>query len=387
MICDFPDLYDYGYESRGVGRVCLMCCGGNGQEPGAGRRLPQARRQAGPDCVTPITPGTPRRVVAGKTTSTSTREARPSTSSSRTASRPAATHAAGRRAGDLAHRRDRQQQQRADDRRPHYECALEQADGRFNLDPSGANSGDSGTSTGPERADLQNTTTPNSRWWDGSNSGLDDHLDLGPGDNDDVHDRSRSSLVVANFGYVPGGWQVDRHPRFLADLTGDGRADIVGFGDAGVYVSRRRRTGRFGPPQLAVTTSATRPAGGGWSGIRGSWPTPPATAGRTSWVRRRRRVRLAAQAAAASSSRSWWWTTSATTPAGGGWRRHPRFLADTTGDGRADIVGFGDAGVYVSRAQADSTFAAPRLVVDNFGYVAGGWRVEQPPAVPGRHHR
>ena len=31
-------------------------------------------------------------------------------------------------------------------------------------------------------------------------------------------------------------------------------------------------------------------------------------------------------------------------------------MADTTGDGRADIVGFGDAGVYVSRAQADGTF-------------------------------
>jgi hypothetical protein len=29
---------------------------------------------------------------------------------------------------------------------------------------------------------------------------------------------------------------------------------------------------------------------------------------------------------------------------------HPRFIADTTGDGRADIVGFGYAGVYVSRS-------------------------------------
>ena len=29
----------------------------------------------------------------------------------------------------------------------------------------------------------------------------------------------------------------NRHPRFLADLTGDRRADIVGFGDDGVYVA------------------------------------------------------------------------------------------------------------------------------------------------------
>ena len=27
-------------------------------------------------------------------------------------------------------------------------------------------------------------------------------------------------LVVDNFGYDAGGWRVDKHPRFLADLTG-----------------------------------------------------------------------------------------------------------------------------------------------------------------------
>ena len=45
-------------------------------------------------------------------------------------------------------------------------------------------------------------------------------------------------MVVANFGYDAGGWRVEKHPRFLADTTGDGRADIVGFGNAGVWVSR-----------------------------------------------------------------------------------------------------------------------------------------------------
>src|SRR5262249_5081426 len=32
MICDFPDLYDYGYESAGVGAFCLMCAGPNVDE-------------------------------------------------------------------------------------------------------------------------------------------------------------------------------------------------------------------------------------------------------------------------------------------------------------------------------------------------------------------
>jgi hypothetical protein len=45
-------------------------------------------------------------------------------------------------------------------------------------------------------------------------------------------------LPVNNFGYNAGGWRVDQHPRFVVDTTGDGRADIIGFGNAGVYVSR-----------------------------------------------------------------------------------------------------------------------------------------------------
>ena len=53
------------------------------------------------------------------------------------------------------------------------------------------------------------------------------------------------TLVVANFGYSAGGWRVDQHPRFLADLTGDGRADIVGFGNAGVWVTLNKGNGTF----------------------------------------------------------------------------------------------------------------------------------------------
>ncbi|MDQ1276080.1 MAG: hypothetical protein QG610_1655, partial [Euryarchaeota archaeon] len=44
-------------------------------------------------------------------------------------------------------------------------------------------------------------------------------------------------LVLNDFGYDAGGWRVDMHPRFLADITGDGHADFVGFGNAGVWVS------------------------------------------------------------------------------------------------------------------------------------------------------
>jgi hypothetical protein len=67
--------------------------------------------------------------------------------------------------------------------------------------------------------------------------------------------------------------------------------------------------------------------------------------------------------------------------AAGGWRveRHPRFLADLTGDGRADVAGFGDAGVWMSLNNGNAAFAALQLAIGSFGYTVGGWRVEKHP--------
>ena len=48
-------------------------------------------------------------------------------------------------------------------------------------------------------------------------------------------------------------------------------------------------------------------------------------------------------------------------------------MADVNGDGRADVVGFGNAGVLVALGNADGHFDAARLVVEAFGYAAGGW--------------
>ncbi|MFO7664707.1 MAG: FG-GAP-like repeat-containing protein [Chloroflexota bacterium] len=131
-------------------------------------------------------------------------------------------------------------------------------------------------------------------------------------------------MVVANFGYEAGNWRVERHPRFLADVTGNGRADIVGFGNAGVWVSKNNGDGTFQAPQMVVANFGYE---------------------------------------------------------AGGWRvdHHPRFVVDVTGDGRADIVGFGNGGVWVSYNNGDGTFQAPQLVVGNFGYHAGGWRTESHP--------
>ena len=187
-------------------------------------------------------------------------------------------------------------------------------------------------------------------------------------------------LGVGNFGYSAGGWRVDQHPRFVADVTGDGRGDIVGFGDAGVWVSRSNGDGTFAAPQLGVGNFGY--SAGGWrvdqhprfvADVTGDGRGDIVGFGDAGvWVSRSNGdgTFAAPQLGVGNFGYS-----------AGGWRvdQHPRFVADVTGDGRGDIVGFGDAGVWVSRSNGDGTFAAPQLVVSNFGYSAGGWRVDQHP--------
>jgi FG-GAP-like repeat len=189
-------------------------------------------------------------------------------------------------------------------------------------------------------------------------------------------------LVVANFGYNAGGWRVEKHPRFLADLTGDGRADIVGFGDAGVWVSLNNGNGTFQSPVLAVANFGYN--AGGWrldmhprllADVSGDGRADIIGFGNDGvWVSRNNGNGTFQGPQLLVNNFGY---------NAGGWRvdQHPRFLADTTGDGRADIVGFGNAGVYVSRLLANGSFEPPGLVITNFGYNAGGWRVDQHPRI------
>jgi hypothetical protein len=59
--------------------------------------------------------------------------------------------------------------------------------------------------------------------------------------------------VIPDFGYDAGGWRVEKHPRFLADIIGNGRADIVGFGDDGVYAALSKDNGTFQPILYVVS--------------------------------------------------------------------------------------------------------------------------------------
>jgi len=137
---------------------------------------------------------------------------------------------------------------------------------------------------------------------------------------------SPPAVVLADFGQEAGGWRVDKHPRLLGDLTGNGFADIVGFGDDGVYVAFGNGDGTFNFTPVPVINDFGFTAGG--------------------------------------------------------WRvdKHPRFLADVRGNGRADIVGFGNDGVYVAFSNGDGTFAfTPQPVINDFGFDAGDWRIDKHP--------
>ena len=42
--------------------------------------------------------------------------------------------------------------------------------------------------------------------------------------------------LLAEFG-AQQGWRVESHLRCLSDITGDGRADLVGFGNEGIWTA------------------------------------------------------------------------------------------------------------------------------------------------------
>ena len=131
----------------------------------------------------------------------------------------------------------------------------------------------------------------------------------------------QSGQVWANeFTYNNGSWRVEKNPRIVADVNGDGKADIVGFGNDSVIVALSTDS-NFQPGQ--VWTHEFTYSYGGWSV-----------------------------------------------------EKNPRIAADVNGDGKADIVGFGDDGLIVALSTG-SGFQPGQVWTHEFTYNYGGWRVEK----------
>ena len=121
---------------------------------------------------------------------------------------------------------------------------------------------------------------------------------------------------------IATGWSIEKHARFLAILTESGYSDIIGFGNAGVYVARGNGDGTFLPAEFVLADFSYN---SGWTAID-----------------------------------------------------HPRFVIDLNGDGKADIIGFGDDGVWTAMNKGDGTFFPAQYILADFG-VNQGWRAERHP--------
>ncbi len=225
--------------------------------------------------------------------------------------------------------------------------------------------------------------------------------------------RRGNEPVVKAFGYNDG-WRVEKHPRFFVDTTGEGRVDIVGCFDDGVWVSRQDDTNKFAPARLVHKNFGSKQ---GWTSVKEHPRFLVKTTGDGQGadiigfgpdavvVTRRATTTGDGQGDTTGEGRvdivgfgpEGVWVARGDGDGGfadstcvledfgsnQGWtgETHLRFLADTTGDGQVDIVGFGDEGVWVSRGQGSGEFAQAELVCRGFGYnkEAGGWRVDRHP--------
>jgi hypothetical protein len=185
------------------------------------------------------------------------------------------------------------------------------------------------------------------------------------------------TFQLSAFGTSAGGWSSnDTYPRALADVSGDGMADIVGFSSAGVYESLATGGGGFAMPTFELAAFGTM--AGGWS----SNNTYPRALADVNGDTRADIIAFSAAgvyeslATAGGHFAAPTFELAAFGTDAGGWSSndtYPRELADVNLDGRADIIGFGAAGVYESLATAGGHFAAPTFELAAFGTVAGGW--------------
>lgn len=139
---------------------------------------------------------------------------------------------------------------------------------------------------------------------------------------------------IADFGSV-SGWDVTLHELLLADVDGNGRADIVGFGNKGVFVAHSDGR-KFRTPRLWLADFGAEQ---GW--------------------RKMGIVHFEGEDGPEIQSERG--------------PHHVRMTADVNGDGRADIVGFGNRGVFYALSTGLS-FTPTRLASTRFGYEEG-WRV------------
>jgi M6 family metalloprotease-like protein len=174
MLCDYPDLYDYGSESSGVGAYCLMCAGNNASEKNPIAINAYLKRLSGwARTVTPLEHD--RTVTLNADTndfaiySRSGREYFLIENRRRTG-RDAALPDEGLAIWHVDEDGDNSHEHMTGAK--HYELSLEQADGLFQLERLRNQMGDGNDLFAGAGARFGDGTVPSSRWWNGTASNL-----------------------------------------------------------------------------------------------------------------------------------------------------------------------------------------------------------------------
>ncbi len=182
------------------------------------------------------------------------------------------------------------------------------------------------------------------------------------------------------FGAGPAGgnWTSENtYPRVLGDVNGDFRADIVGFASDGIYVALAQANGTFAAPQHVMSAFGNDTAAGGWA----SQDAYPRLLADVNGDGKADIVAFASDGVYVALSQGNGTVASPIHASSGfgtnaGWTSQnltPRAVADINHDNRADIVGFGPNGVFYALGQADGTFGPVTQDLAGYGSAAGGW--------------
>lgn len=174
MLCDYPDLYDYGYESSGVGGFCLMCGGNNVSERNPIPISAYLKRLSGwARNVIPVAHGQQITLAAGSNEfAIYSRGGREYflIENRHKSGRDSALPDEGLAIWHIDEEGDNSHEQMTSG--SHYELSLEQADGLFQFERQRGHDGDAADLFAGPAGRFADNTVPDSKWWNGTASNL-----------------------------------------------------------------------------------------------------------------------------------------------------------------------------------------------------------------------